>query len=105
MTGGVRASTLGGMTGLDVNPSIVHAGMWPLFITLALIVFVVFLYRSMRKQVSRINPDLPRAPRKDPFADDEDEGDGVEPMTRDTPPDLHRRQTEPPARAGDKPRR
>ncbi len=43
---------------LEVDASSVHAGWLPLVMTLLLLVFLVFLHRSMRKQMRR-GSDLP----------------------------------------------
>ncbi len=47
------------MIWLDIDPNVVRPGWTPLLITLGLAAVLVVLYLSMRKQMRRINPDLP----------------------------------------------
>ncbi|MGI8769060.1 MAG: hypothetical protein ACR2I1_08160 [Propionibacteriaceae bacterium] len=47
------------MIWLDIDPNLVKPGYLPLLITLGLALVLGFLYRSMRKQVGRIDPNLP----------------------------------------------
>ncbi|MFX4272481.1 hypothetical protein ACQBAR_04800 [Propionibacteriaceae bacterium Y1685] len=44
---------------LEVDPEIAKPGWVPLIILVVMFVAVFFLYRSMRKQFSRIDADLP----------------------------------------------
>lgn len=48
---------------LDLDPNVVKPGWTPLLITLALAVVIVLLFRSMRKQIRRI-----QVPRQQPPA-------------------------------------
>ncbi|MDN5725705.1 MAG: hypothetical protein L0G99_07195 [Propionibacteriales bacterium] len=46
---------------LEVDPNLVVAGWVPLIILILMFVAVYFLYRNMRKHVSRIDSNLPSA--------------------------------------------
>lgn len=92
------------MMWLDVDPSTVHAGMWPLVITLLLVGVVILLYLSMRKQVRRIDPSLPhergRGTDEETLPDDEPLPDAAEPRHGDADPELRVRHAPPASSSG-----
>lgn len=45
-----------------IDPSLVTPGMLGLISFLFLVIAVFFLYRSLRKQISRVDPNLPEGP-------------------------------------------
>lgn len=45
-----------------IDPSRVTPGLLALVSVVFLLIAIVLLYRSMRKQISKVNPDLPEGP-------------------------------------------
>ncbi len=69
-----------------IDPSRVTPGLLALVSFLFLIIAVVLLYRSMRKQISRVDPNLPQGPGDAERAADERYTEEAEERGADEPP-------------------
>ena len=69
-----------------IDPSRITPGLLGGLSFIFLIIAIVLLYRSMRKQMSRVHPDLPRGPGDRERAADEQMTEEAEERGSDEPP-------------------
>jgi hypothetical protein len=69
-----------------IDPSRVTPGMLGLVSFIFLVIAIVLLYRSMRKQISKVDPNLPAGPGDVERAMDEDYTEEAEKRGADEPP-------------------